>query len=308
MAKRKKQPSASPFPGLSRQARKAAPPPKPSAVRRVSSPAPKPDVTLRSKYTPKRSGHAQAITTRKQYHGYRKRQFKSYSRRYKQLQQPGKKSGRMTPAKQKALGRAWGRMDRRANREARRVYRGHLLQTWEKAGRLYPSDEMPSTGFLRANQRHGEFTGGRSLAAYVPDVGRGHKAIYTTRTARAYADPVGSTKGKGGRTRKQNFRFAKNVPLHEWAHTFQPEVRGVSETQRKLIQEGGAEAFEKWAAKKLKLKPGPTSRKYASYANWVKNYKTKDWTAKLQFSPKYGGTQALKSNRGTKRRYRKRRT
>ena len=301
MAKRRKQPTASPFPGLSRQARKAAPPPSKRSV--VSAPAPKPDVTLRSKYTPKRSGHAQAITTRKQYHGKRKRQLRRYERGYKQL-----KRGGITATERKQMGRRWGRMERRANREARRVYRGHLLQTWDKAGRLYPSDQMPSTGFLRANQRHGEFTGGRSLAAYVPDVGRSHKAIYTTRTARAYADPVGSSKGKGGRQRKHNFRFASNVPLHEWAHTFQPEVRGISETQRKLIQEGGAEAFEKWAAKKLKLKPGPTSRKYASYANWVKNYKTKDWTAKLQFSPKYGGTQALKSNRGTKRRYRKRRT
>ena len=302
MAKRKKQPSASPFPGLSKQARKAAPPPKPSAVRRSSSPAPKPDVTLRSKYTPSRSGHAQAITTRKQYHGQQKQRLKSYSRRYRQASRGGVSGG-----ERKQLARQFKRQERRSNREARRVYRGHLLQTWDKAGRLYPSDQMPSTGFLRANQRHGS-TRGSDLAAYVPDVGRSHKAIYTTRTARAYADPVGSSKGKGGRQRKHNFRFAKNVPLHEWAHTFQPEVRGISETQRKLIQEGGAEAFEKWAAKKLKLKPGPTSRKYASYANWVKNYKTKDWTAKLQFSPKYGGTQALKSNRGTKRRYRKRRT
>ena len=195
-------------------------------------------------------------------------------------------------------------MERRANRAARRVYRGHLLQTWDKASRLYPSDEMPATGFLRANQRHGDIKGS-DLTAYVPDVGRGHKAIYTTRTARAYAD---KTVKRGQGTSPQSFRFARNVPLHEWAHTFQPQVSGVSDAQRKLLIEGGATAFERWAAKKLGLSPSPTSRKYASYANWVKNYKTKDWTAKLQFSPKYGGAQALKSNRGTKRRYRKRRT
>lgn len=140
---------------------------------------------------------------------------------------------------------------------ARAKYQQYNQDLWNRAKTFYPSDTMPSSRVMEGNE---------GIVTLMGQTGRrDNRVSYTPSVALSYL------------LRDEGRNFAASVPLHEWAHAFQPD-----DGRPTWVTEGGAEAFEQDVARALRL-PFQTSPTYAKYVRRVRRRKSRPYVDFDQF-------------------------